>query len=552
MASPVPMIPIARPVALLLLAASLFAAPAASAQGVVIERAPENPPQDAAALRAENQRLARELDSTRHAVERLTADLADARLRNEATYDEGQRALVTLRAENERLADELEVKRLAVERLTAHLDATQATKLETAATEQQTAAQAAQAELDALRRKLADTEASAASLAEKNRSLDASLAQRASALQTDETELAAARERLAASAAADRSASTRADETAARLAAATAADTQLQSEKSALETQLADARHTEAELRGQLAAPASADDTGAKLADAETNLAESRRTAAELESLRAEKQTLETELAQARETERTLRRQHEAASADTPARIAELEDKLSTVLRSYSLTQAENEKLQARATDAANLSTELQTLRDAKAELEARLAQTPPDLSARVAELEDRLSTTLRSFSLLQAENDRLKTDADHAVTTAHDAAAKNASESAAQLSALFDELRQTKAQVSVLALENAGLKTRAALSGPPPGTTLASPSRPGAQPAAAAPTLPPPAADTASAARTHVVVPGDTLGKISRQYYGTPHRWDEILRANADVVPNANALRVGVTLRIP
>ncbi len=549
------MIPFARPVALLLLAASLCAAPAAFAQGVVIERAPENPPQDAETLRAENRRLARELDSTRHAVERLTADLADARLRNEATYDEGQRALVTLRTENERLADELEVKRLAVERLTAHLDATQATKLETATAEQQTAAQAAQTELDALRQKLADAEAA--------------LAQRATALQTAETELTALRERLATATAAN----TRADETASRLEAATATATQLQSEKAALETQLAETRANAASLREQLAAASAAGDAAAKLTETEAALAEARhalataqadnerlqatstdaaRTATELETLRAAKQTLESQLAQAHESERLLRQQPEAATADTPARIAELEGKLSTVLRSYTLTQAENEKLQASATDAANLTTELETLRAEKADLEARLAQTPPDLSAKVAELEDRLATTLRSFSLLQSENDRLKTDAAQTAEAAHAAAAKSAGESAAQISALFDELRQTKAQVSVLALENAELKTRAALSGPPPGTTLASPSRPGAQPAYTAPASPPATPETAPGPRTHVVVLGDTLGKISRQYYGTPNRWEEILRANPDVVPNANALRVGVTLRIP
>jgi nucleoid-associated protein YgaU len=47
-------------------------------------------------------------------------------------------------------------------------------------------------------------------------------------------------------------------------------------------------------------------------------------------------------------------------------------------------------------------------------------------------------------------------------------------------------------------------------------------------------------------------VAPGDTLGKISRQYYGTPGRWDEILRANGDVIKNENVLTVGSTLRIP
>jgi len=51
---------------------------------------------------------------------------------------------------------------------------------------------------------------------------------------------------------------------------------------------------------------------------------------------------------------------------------------------------------------------------------------------------------------------------------------------------------------------------------------------------------------------RTHVVQPGDTLSSISRQYYGTPSRWEDIFAANRGVIPNANSLRVGTELRLP
>lgn len=55
-----------------------------------------------------------------------------------------------------------------------------------------------------------------------------------------------------------------------------------------------------------------------------------------------------------------------------------------------------------------------------------------------------------------------------------------------------------------------------------------------------------------AANARTHVVAGGDTLAKISTQYYGTPARWGDILAANRDVLGEDNKLVVGRTLRIP
>ncbi|MEX2045380.1 MAG: LysM peptidoglycan-binding domain-containing protein, partial [Opitutus sp.] len=51
---------------------------------------------------------------------------------------------------------------------------------------------------------------------------------------------------------------------------------------------------------------------------------------------------------------------------------------------------------------------------------------------------------------------------------------------------------------------------------------------------------------------RVHVVASGDTLAKISTQYYGTPARWGDILAANRDVLGETNNLVVGRTLRIP
>jgi nucleoid-associated protein YgaU len=46
--------------------------------------------------------------------------------------------------------------------------------------------------------------------------------------------------------------------------------------------------------------------------------------------------------------------------------------------------------------------------------------------------------------------------------------------------------------------------------------------------------------------------VAGDTLGKISRQYYGTANRWPAILAANSDVLRDERSLVVGRVLKIP
>ena len=59
-----------------------------------------------------------------------------------------------------------------------------------------------------------------------------------------------------------------------------------------------------------------------------------------------------------------------------------------------------------------------------------------------------------------------------------------------------------------------------------------------------------PPAEEPKAEAKTHKVVAGDTLGKISTQYYHSSKHVSEIQKANPDV--NALALRPGMILVIP
>ena len=58
--------------------------------------------------------------------------------------------------------------------------------------------------------------------------------------------------------------------------------------------------------------------------------------------------------------------------------------------------------------------------------------------------------------------------------------------------------------------------------------------------------------ASDSSTVRIHVVKQGDTLYRISIQYYGTGSRWREIYAANKDVMNSETDLRIGTRLKIP
>ncbi len=50
----------------------------------------------------------------------------------------------------------------------------------------------------------------------------------------------------------------------------------------------------------------------------------------------------------------------------------------------------------------------------------------------------------------------------------------------------------------------------------------------------------------------THTVSTGDTLMKISQQYYGTRSKWRDIYAANRNVMKSENDLKIGMQLKIP
>jgi nucleoid-associated protein YgaU len=247
-----------------------------------------------------------------------------------------------------------------------------------------------------------------------------------------------------------------------------------------------------------------------------------------------------------------------APAADTTDRIADLEkakaesdDKLAASLRSFTLQQTEIDRLQKalasideeRAATAAKLdaaTSELATLRPQA----ASTATVSADAESLRTQLDAANQTITTQAADLTAAN-RALTDARATIDTA-----------TADLVAARDQLRQTQAQSAAFAVENQQLKTRLALAGSL--ATTPAPSRPGSIPAISinlpSATVAPatPVAVTPAAPRVHTVAPGDSLSKISKQYYGTAGRWNEILQANQAVIRNPDALALGTQLRIP
>lgn len=51
---------------------------------------------------------------------------------------------------------------------------------------------------------------------------------------------------------------------------------------------------------------------------------------------------------------------------------------------------------------------------------------------------------------------------------------------------------------------------------------------------------------------QSYTVKPGDTLSKISKQFYGNPNEYEKIFNANRDKLDNPDRIQVGQTLKIP
>jgi nucleoid-associated protein YgaU len=58
--------------------------------------------------------------------------------------------------------------------------------------------------------------------------------------------------------------------------------------------------------------------------------------------------------------------------------------------------------------------------------------------------------------------------------------------------------------------------------------------------------------ASSTPAARTYTVQPGDSLSKISKQFYGNASMYMKIFEANKDKLDDPDKIRAGMDLRIP
>jgi nucleoid-associated protein YgaU len=242
------------------------------------------------------------------------------------------------------------------------------------------------------------------------------------------------------------------------------------------------------------------------------------------------------------------------------------------------LTSAQNAAAKS-ADEAADLRRQLDAAKAQPAKPDAAPATPAPapaeasapdsDAAKQVADLQDKLALSLRSFSILQDENSQLKASAEKAASDNAtlgqqlDAARSSITSlqaqaaATAQIEPLRAELRQSQDETNRLARENEQFRTRLAVQSNSPTSTLPVPTRPGQAPALSAAPSSAPAAGAAAASappapRTYVVVEGDTLTRIARKVYGNSSRWGDILKANRGVVKDEKSLVVGSSLTIP
>ena len=122
--------------------------------------------------------------------------------------------------------------------------------------------------------------------------------------------------------------------------------------------------------------------------------------------------------------------------------------------------------------------------------------QTPAPAAVESQDSADaKLAVVLRSYTLLQAENDQLKAAqekllADKSALEAQLAVAKNALPLAEQAAGYHEQLRQTQDQLAALSLENNALKTKLSFG---PGPTAGTPSTLTPTPVTRPPPPPPP-----------------------------------------------------------
>jgi nucleoid-associated protein YgaU len=241
--------------------------------------------------------------------------------------------------------------------------------------------------------------------------------------------------------------------------------------------------------------------------------------------------------------------------------------------------EAQNQKVADLEAERADLQEKLAQAQAAATAPHTATSPAPNDLQKQAAEAQDKLNMSLRAYTLLESDDEQLKdslakagadkdslsaqlNDAKHLADDRQNELNQQAQQMAVlqaaattdanNLDALRDQLRQMQNLVAQLASENSDLKTRLVLNAP----TSSGPAPDRSAPAPAMEAASPPASNASPAAedgpRTYKVASGDTLAKISKHFYGTSARWQQILQANHDKLHDDKSLRIGMELTIP
>lgn len=299
--------------------------------------------------------------------------------------------------------------------------------------------------------------------------------------------------------------------------------------------------------------------------------------------LRVEKKLLQQELAIARKEGEALRTALDRPQEGADQLVTQLNEatrELAELRASYTRLQAERNRLQAGGAGATGGLPNVAALEQIA------------DLKTKLGETEDRLATTLRTFTALQEENNGLRASIDRVraenatLTTRveHITAENNEARSAlAHLSTELLAQKEARAQAEqraeslraqLLAMANAApaessLSLASAressatgareIEAPLRTSMLAADSSAGAmlsvdtarlrnsQPAAESTPATP-----AKPARTYVVQSGDSLEKIAQKFYGRPDRWSLLYAANNSLLSGGRSLQPGMELEIP
>ncbi|HKB91959.1 MAG TPA: LysM peptidoglycan-binding domain-containing protein, partial [Opitutaceae bacterium] len=214
--------------------------------------------------------------------------------------------------------------------------------------------------------------------------------------------------------------------------------------------------------------------------------------------------------------------------AEQSKSIASLEGNVYTANQATEAAKSSLTSAQSAATDAAKHDAELSSIKE------------------KFARNEEQLAVVLRSYTQLKAAHEELEGKAGQL-----DALNNEKEKITAELREANAQNEHSQAAVGQLQQELIVMKTQLTTTQAALATLNSEHSR--LQDGRRTPTNPTPSTPAVPApVRTHTIAAGETLTGISKKYYGTITRWQDVYNANHDVLKNPNSLPVGSELIIP